>query len=108
PGRDGGGRRAGASAPGAKEHAQQDRKGMKEPAAAKTSATPAAAAAGAAPSVSAGGQQTTQANVGAKAKKPDPQQVQQIKSQHANFRAQPKPQQVPAVTFNQNYRIEGS
>jgi hypothetical protein len=42
------------------------------------------------------------------AKKPDPQQVQQIKSQHANFRAQPKPQQVPAVTFNQNYRIQGS
>ena len=42
------------------------------------------------------------------AKKPDPQQVQQIKSQHANFRAQPKPQQVPAVTYNQNYRIQGS
>jgi hypothetical protein len=41
-------------------------------------------------------------------KKPDPQQVQQIKSQHANFRAQPKPQQVPAVTYNQNYRIQGS
>jgi hypothetical protein len=34
--------------------------------------------------------------------------VQQIKSQHANFRAQPKPQQVPAVTFNQSRRIEGS
>jgi hypothetical protein len=34
--------------------------------------------------------------------------VQQIKAQHANFRAQPKPQQVPAVTFNQNYRIQGS
>jgi len=35
--------------------------------------------------------------VGAKAKKPDPQQVQQIKAQHANFRAQPKPQQVPRL-----------
>src|SRR5207302_478034 len=82
---------------------------MKESAgAATTSATPAAAAAGAAPSVSAAGQQNAQANVGAKAKKPDPQQVQQIKSQHANFKAQPKPQQVPAVTFNQNHRIEGS
>jgi hypothetical protein len=102
------GQPAGASSPGAKQHAEQHGKGMKEPAAAKTSATPAAAAAGAAPSVSAGGQQTTQANVGAKAKKPDPQQVQQIKSEHASFRAQPKPQQVPAVTFNQNYRIEGS
>jgi Putative peptidoglycan binding domain len=41
-------------------------------------------------------------------KKADPQQVQQIKAQHANFRAQPKPQQVPAVTFNQSYRIQGS
>ena len=46
--------------------------------------------------------------MGAKAKKPDPQQVQQIRSQHASFRAQPKPQQVQAVTFNQNYRIQGS
>src|SRR6266567_7303502 len=108
PGTDVSGQPAGASSPGAKQQAEQHRKGMKEPAAAKTSATPAAAAAGAAPSVSAAGQQTTQANVGAKAKKPDPQQVQQIKSEHANFRAQPKPQQVPAVTFNQSYRIEGS
>ena len=41
-------------------------------------------------------------------KKPDQQQVQQIKAQHASFRAQPKPQQVPAVTYNQNYRIQGS
>ena len=40
--------------------------------------------------------------------KPDPEQVQQIKSQHANFRAQPKPQQVPTVTYNQNYRIQGA
>jgi len=29
------------------------------------------------------------AKAGAKLRKPDPQQVQQIKSQHANFRAQP-------------------
>ncbi len=50
-----------------------------------------------------------QANrLNAQAKKPDPQQVQQIKAQHANFRAQPKPQQIPAVTYNQNYRIQGS
>jgi len=84
---------------------------MKGPAAAaKTSATPAApaAAVSAAPPVSPAGQQKTQANAGAKAKKPEPQQVQQIKAQHANFRAQPKPQQVPPVTFNQNYRIQGS
>ena len=91
------------------------RKGMKGQAAApKTSTNPAApaagaaAGAGAASSVPAAGQQNAHANAGAKAKKPDPQQVQQIKSQHANFRAQPKPQQVPAVTYNQNYRIQGS
>ena len=57
---------------------------------------------------SATNQQNAQANAGAKVKKPAPQQVQQVKSQHANFKAQPKPQQVQAVTFNQNHRIEGS
>jgi hypothetical protein len=78
---------------GTKQQSEQRRAGIKGRAAA---ANPPA------------GQQNTQANAGARAKKPDPQQVQQIKSQHANFRAQPKPQQVPAVTFNQNYRIQGS
>jgi hypothetical protein len=78
------------------------------PAATGVRATPAAASASAASSVPAAGQQNVQANAGAKAKKPDPQQVQQIKAQHANFRAQPKPQQVPPVAFNQNYRIQGS
>jgi hypothetical protein len=98
--------------------AEHPKKGMKGRAATGASATPAAtaaaaaratpgAAASAAPSVSATGQQRGQANVAA-AKKPAPQQVQQIKAQHANFRAQPKPQQVPAVTYNQNYRIQGS
>jgi len=95
---------------------EQRKKGMKGQAAAPKPPThpaaPAAAAAvpgaGAASSVPAAGQQNAQANAGAKAKKPDPQQVQQIRSQHANFRAQPKPQQIPAVTFNQNYRIQGS
>jgi hypothetical protein len=57
---------------------------------------------------SAAVQQNAQARAGAKGKKPDPQQVQQVKSQHTTFRAQPKPQQVQAVTFNQNHRIEGS
>jgi hypothetical protein len=64
--------------------------------------------AGATSATSATNQQNVRANAGAKAKKPDPQQVQQVKSQHASFRAQPKPQQVQAVTFNQNHRIEGS
>jgi hypothetical protein len=107
------GQPAASATPGAKHQAQQHRKGMKTPAAnAKTSpsASPATAAASAtaAPPVSAAGQQSTRAKGTGAAKKPDPQQVQQIKSQHANFRAQPKPQQVPAVTFNQSYRIQGS
>lgn len=38
-------------------------------------------------------------------KKLDTKTVQTIKAQHANFHAQPKPSQVPAVTFRQNYRI---
>lgn len=41
-----------------------------------------------------------------KAKKPV--DVQKIKTQHANFHAQPKPQQVPAVTFSQSRQITGS
>jgi hypothetical protein len=107
------GQPAGGATPGAKQEAEHGRKGMKGRGAnAKTSASPAANAAGAsasaAPSVSAAGQQRGQANAGAAAKKPDPQKVQQIKQQHTNFRAQAKPQQVPAVSFQQNYRIQGS
>jgi hypothetical protein len=83
-----------------KQQVEERKQGVKQP------AVPEGAAANAPPSGL--GQQNAQANAGAKAKKPDPQQVQQIKSQHANFRAQPKPQQVPAVTYNQNYRIQGS
>jgi Putative peptidoglycan binding domain len=93
--------------PGAGQH----RKGMKAGENAKTSpnATPAtAAAASGAPSVSAAGQPNRQAKTGAAAKKPEPQQIQQIRAQHTSFHAQPKPQQAPAVTFNQSYRIEGS
>jgi Putative peptidoglycan binding domain len=97
PGSNVSGESVGAQTPGAKHQAEQHEKVMKSP-----------AAAGAGNAVPAAGQQNAQANVGAKAKKPDPQQVQQIKAQHTNFRAQPKPQQVPAVTFNQNYRIQGS
>ena len=50
--------------------------------------------------------QASQPNPGKrKAKEVD---VQKIKTQHANFRAQPKPQQVPAVTFNESRQISGS
>lgn len=41
-------------------------------------------------------------------KKPDVKVVQKIKAQHANFHAQARPQQVPSVTFHENYRISGS
>jgi Putative peptidoglycan binding domain len=104
------GEAAGAQTPTARQQRVEERRKARGGAeAAKTSTNPAApnAAAAGAAGVAAG-HQNVQANAGAKAKKPDPQQVQQIKSQHANFRAQPKPQQVPAVTYNQNYRIQGS
>jgi len=97
-GTDASGQAAGMPTHKGKEQQVQERKqgqGVKQP------ATEAGA-------TSVAGQQNVQANAGAKAKKPDPQQVQQIRSQHASFRAQPKPQQVQPVTFNQNHRIEGS
>jgi hypothetical protein len=102
------GRAAGMPTQVGKDQQIKERKqGVKQPTGANAVASPGAQAGGG-PSGPAGGQQNMQTNAGAKAKKPDPQQVQQIKSQHANFRAQPKPQQVPPVTFNQNHRIEGS
>jgi hypothetical protein len=55
--------------------------------------------------------QTGQANAtgaGRGKRKLEQQKVQQIKQQHASFRAQPRPDRVPAVTFNQNYRIQNS
>jgi hypothetical protein len=104
----------GASATQQAEHERKGKKGRgakatATPAAASTSATPATAAPTGAPTAPAASQQNAQANVpGGKKAKPDPQKVQQIKTQHANFRAQPKPQQVPAVTFDQSRRIERS
>ncbi len=53
---------------------------------------------------------TKQTNAGAR--KPNAQvkkvDVQKIKTQHASFRAQPKPEQVQAITFNENRQISGS
>src|SRR6266851_3651215 len=97
---------------------EQRKKGMKG-VNAKTSpgATPVtAASASAAPSVAATGA-TGAAGVNATGGtvKADPQKVQQvkqqtaqIKQQHVNFKAQPRPDKVPPVTFNQSYRIQGS
>ena len=45
---------------------------------------------------------------GAAANKPAPEKMQQIKQEHASFRAQPRPDKVPAVSFQANYRIQGS
>jgi hypothetical protein len=100
---------ANAVKPGDKQQVEQQRKGENAPAtAAKTSGSSAAAGANPVQPAPGTGQQKAQAGGTGAAKKPAPQQVQQVKSQHANFRAQPKPQQVPSVTFNQNHRIEGS
>jgi hypothetical protein len=66
-----------------------------EPATANTSANPAVANA-------------PGAKANPKAKKPDPQVVQKVKTEHANFKAQPQPAKVKSVTFNQNYRINGA
>jgi hypothetical protein len=96
--------------PVAKQHGEQHKKGMNAADAnAKVAATTApTAAASAAPAGAAASQQKGEAKATAAAKKPAPEKEHQMKQQHANFRAQPKPQQVPAVTFQQNYRIQGS
>ena len=99
-----------------KEESAQSRKDGKGPTANKPAATPAtatasappaAAAASAAPSVAQTNPTTAPVNPAA-AKKPDVQKVEQIKQQHVNFHAQPKPDKVPAVTFTANFRIQGS
>lgn len=83
--------------------------------AAAASATPAAgatttpattASASVAPSVSQSSQ-TTAVNPTA-VKKLEVQKVEQIRQKHATFRAQPRPERVPAVTFSASYRIQGS
>jgi hypothetical protein len=51
---------------------------------------------------------TNQGTVGRGGKKVEQQQVQQIKQQHASFKAQPKPNVAPAVTFQASRHIEGS
>ena len=51
---------------------------------------------------------TANAAGGRRGKKLDAQAVQTIRSQHNSFRAQPRPDRVPAVSFSQNYRINGA
>jgi hypothetical protein len=78
--------------------------------AAAASATPAAAAsASAAPSVAQTNPTTAPTvNPVAAAKKPDPVKVEQIRQQHQNFKALPRPDRVPPVTFSANFRLPGS
>lgn len=49
-----------------------------------------------------------QGSVGRGGKRVEQQQVQQIKQQHASFKAQPRPDKAPAVKFEANRRIEGA
>ena len=63
---------------------------------------PAATAGTAAVSGGAGAQPTKAGNIGKNGKQVD---VQRIKGQHTNFRAQAQPQKIKSVTYNQNYRI---
>ena len=83
-----------------------------------TSATVAAGTTGATGAMGATGTNATAANaqgnlkgqgtVGRGGKRVEQQQVQQIKQQHASFKAQPRPDKAPAVQFNSSYRIQGS
>jgi hypothetical protein len=85
--------------------------------AASASAAPSvAASASAAPTIAtatgATGQQNATAATTTKVDKQKVQQVRQqatqIKQKHASFKAQARPDRVPAVTFSQGYRIQGS
>jgi hypothetical protein len=66
------------------------------------SPSPAATVGTAAVSGGAGAKPTKAGNIGKNGKQVD---VQKIKGQHTNFRAQAQPQKIKSVTFNQNYRI---
>jgi hypothetical protein len=102
---------------GAKADGQQrgGKKGMKarakesQTSSAAATAPEATAAATAAPSAAATTDKPDAKRKAAGAKqKPDRQKMEQIKTRNANFRAKPRPQQVPTVTFQQNYRIQGA
>jgi hypothetical protein len=93
-----------------KEQREQRKKERTAPTTPATATTPATGT-GAAATTSAQSPAPAAPQAGkaaAQAKKPSPQVVQSVKAQHATFRAQPKPEQVPTVTFNQTYRIQGA
>ncbi len=81
-------------------------KGKHAEAAMKTGSPSLAATAGtSAVSGGAGAKPTKAGNIGKNGKQVD---VQKIKGQHTNFRAQAQPQKIKSVTYNQNYRIVGA
>ncbi|MEP6809773.1 MAG: peptidoglycan-binding protein [Chthoniobacterales bacterium] len=80
--------------------------GTPVPSASMTPAASASVSAGTSTTATSATTDTTATN--ATAKQPAPQQITKIKEQHANFRAEPRPEQVPSVTFSANYRLQGS
>jgi hypothetical protein len=109
---------AASATPNAQPNAQtgQRKKGRhatRESATANQSATPAPAKAnaqaqGETQSPAASQPANAQASTKGTGKAKKPADVQKIKAQHASFHAQPKPQQVPAVSFSQSRQISGS
>jgi hypothetical protein len=96
------------AAPNANAQAGQHKKGPKAPKAPPTAnapASPVSAEANPKAAPRANQPNPVAQKPTAQTKKPD---VQAIKAQHANFHAQPKPEQVPAVTFSQSHQINGS
>jgi hypothetical protein len=77
-------------------------KGKHTEAAAMKKGSPAATTETTAATGAAGAKATKAGNVGKNGKQVN---VQQIKNQHTNFRAQAQPQKIKSVTYNQNYRI---
>jgi hypothetical protein len=91
-----------------KEQVEQRKKVRGEPNESETANKPPGPAPASAIGQSPAGAPQQANKLNAKAKKPDPQAIQKIKTEHASFRAQPRPDKVPAATFNQSYRISGS
>ena len=94
------------AAPEVKKQAQRTAAAMKASPAPAPSVAPSVAAAPTAAPLAAPNAQTNAR--GAAKTRPAPEQVQQIRSRYANFRAQPRPERAPAVRFNQNYRIQNA
>lgn len=94
--------------------ARKERQAARQSAAATESTTPAPAKADTKTSAKAQTANTTaptnaQTSKVSKSGKPKrPANIQKIRAAHASFNAQPKPQQIKSVTYNQNYTIENS